>query len=375
MPFRVVAVLAFLCLSTPALASCPGDCNDDAVVTVDELLHAVAISLSDGSITDCRALDIDGSATVTIDELISAVRSALHGCPPVTATTVIDATPSPTPPPTQDTILAAIEPAFRQLCGETSEYGYLQPTTTGYDGFCSPVGSDYTSVIIDRYDDAVAARDAFAEAGRVGPPYDFAGFPAVLWQRGLDGPHDVGTRTMVWQLGCWVVSVHSDYARTGLPEALSPQLVSQTILDVAGTSLLNRCPIDAASPTPTRGSGPDLVVVDIDAYADNDSCQPYAVLTVCIANAGREAAAACTVTISPGSDRFELPALEGGAASCSIRPYPDGRRVGTDVTVAVDAEGDVNEVDETNNTLSKRVMYPWVEATCIPTRIPTPHSR
>jgi hypothetical protein len=35
----------------------------------------------------------------------------------------------------------------------------------------------------------------------------------------------------------------------------------------------------------------------------------------------------------------------------------------------------VEEVDENNNTLSKVIPYPSVEATCVPTPIPTAEKR
>jgi para-nitrobenzyl esterase len=59
---------------------CAADCAGDHVVTIDDLIAAVAIALGSQPSTRCAAADIDGSGTVTIDELVRAVRSALTGC-------------------------------------------------------------------------------------------------------------------------------------------------------------------------------------------------------------------------------------------------------------------------------------------------------
>jgi hypothetical protein len=59
---------------------CEGDCGDDGVVGVDDLLQAVTVLLGDASLSTCESLDVNGDATVTIDELLNAVRHALQGC-------------------------------------------------------------------------------------------------------------------------------------------------------------------------------------------------------------------------------------------------------------------------------------------------------
>jgi Ca2+-binding EF-hand superfamily protein len=60
---------------------CSGDCNGDGVVQVDELVRAVAISLDDEPIGDCRPADGDDDGIVSVDEVIRAVRMALGECP------------------------------------------------------------------------------------------------------------------------------------------------------------------------------------------------------------------------------------------------------------------------------------------------------
>ncbi|MFI5367285.1 MAG: dockerin type I domain-containing protein [Candidatus Binatia bacterium] len=65
---------------TPTPVPCSGDCNQDGVVTVDELLRAVNIALGNGTSTECPAADVNGDGEVTVDELLKAVNAALDGC-------------------------------------------------------------------------------------------------------------------------------------------------------------------------------------------------------------------------------------------------------------------------------------------------------
>jgi hypothetical protein len=61
---------------------CPGDCDGNGVVTIDELVRGVGLALLSDSPDSCPALDVDHSFTVSIDELVAAIASALEGCPP-----------------------------------------------------------------------------------------------------------------------------------------------------------------------------------------------------------------------------------------------------------------------------------------------------
>jgi len=60
---------------------CPGDCNDDLQVTVDELMTGINIFLGSAAVHTCRAMDVDGNGEVTVDELVAASTSLLKGCP------------------------------------------------------------------------------------------------------------------------------------------------------------------------------------------------------------------------------------------------------------------------------------------------------
>lgn len=68
---------------TQPSARCAGDCNGDGVVSIDELIAAVAAALSESARDRCPAADTDGDGGVSMAELISAVARALEGCPGV----------------------------------------------------------------------------------------------------------------------------------------------------------------------------------------------------------------------------------------------------------------------------------------------------
>jgi hypothetical protein len=59
---------------------CPGDCNLDDQVHVDELLTGAAIALEHRLLSDCPVFDADDDSQVAIEELVAAVSAALHGC-------------------------------------------------------------------------------------------------------------------------------------------------------------------------------------------------------------------------------------------------------------------------------------------------------
>jgi hypothetical protein len=62
-------------------AGCPGDCNADGAVKVDELVKGVNIALGTTAVGECVAFDINDDGQVTVAELIKAVNAALTGCP------------------------------------------------------------------------------------------------------------------------------------------------------------------------------------------------------------------------------------------------------------------------------------------------------
>jgi hypothetical protein len=62
-----------------AQATCVGDCNGDAQVTVDEIVHTVGLVL-DGTAASCTTADDNHDGSITIDEVITSVTNALLGC-------------------------------------------------------------------------------------------------------------------------------------------------------------------------------------------------------------------------------------------------------------------------------------------------------
>jgi YVTN family beta-propeller protein len=60
--------------------TCSGDCNNNGVVTVEELLLGVNIALGTAPLSECLSLDANHDGVVTVDELLAAVNTALNGC-------------------------------------------------------------------------------------------------------------------------------------------------------------------------------------------------------------------------------------------------------------------------------------------------------
>ena len=61
-------------------SACVGDCNDDGVVAVNELISGVNIALGNSAVSTCPSFDTNGDEMVAINELIAGVNSLLNGC-------------------------------------------------------------------------------------------------------------------------------------------------------------------------------------------------------------------------------------------------------------------------------------------------------
>jgi hypothetical protein len=84
MPKRLILGSTFvLMLFSPVLvtAACPGDCNDNGTVTVDELVVGVNIALDRATVERCASLDANDDGHVMVNEIITAVNALLGGCP------------------------------------------------------------------------------------------------------------------------------------------------------------------------------------------------------------------------------------------------------------------------------------------------------
>jgi hypothetical protein len=66
--------------TSPPGSACLGDCGNDRIVSVPDLVRGVAIALTQQPLA-CPAVDGNNDGRVTVDELVAAVRNALRGCP------------------------------------------------------------------------------------------------------------------------------------------------------------------------------------------------------------------------------------------------------------------------------------------------------
>ncbi|HSP96906.1 MAG TPA: hypothetical protein VL049_06630 [Candidatus Dormibacteraeota bacterium] len=141
---RPALLLLALVVAAPAVAQpCPGDCNGDGVVRVDEMIVGVRIALGEGVVADCPAFDGNGDGTVAIDELIRAVASTLNGCP-ATPTPSPSETPSPSPTATAtatDTETATATPTIPPVAG-----AWVEDPLTVADSTCAEI---FTSAFAD----------------------------------------------------------------------------------------------------------------------------------------------------------------------------------------------------------------------------------
>jgi len=69
-----IACAALLWVWPATAQSCPGDCNGDGEVSINELIIGVNIALGAQAISACAAMDSNGDGAVTVNELIRAAR-------------------------------------------------------------------------------------------------------------------------------------------------------------------------------------------------------------------------------------------------------------------------------------------------------------
>jgi hypothetical protein len=82
MPRAIVGTaITVLFACTPAAAVCPGDCNVDGVVVVNEIVLGVMAARGPAAMARCPAADANDDDVVTVEELVGAVDAALRGCP------------------------------------------------------------------------------------------------------------------------------------------------------------------------------------------------------------------------------------------------------------------------------------------------------
>jgi len=94
---KVLAFTAMLLAPHSVAAVCPGDCDGNGRVTVDELVRGVSIALGSSALTECAAMDSTPDQIIQVNELVKAVSAALGACPTASPTV---ATPTPRVSPT-----------------------------------------------------------------------------------------------------------------------------------------------------------------------------------------------------------------------------------------------------------------------------------
>jgi hypothetical protein len=88
---------------------CPGDCNRNGAITIDELIILVNLALATSD-TSCPDADRNRDSEITIDEILQAVNAALGGCgemTPIATASLTPAQPTPTASPFPDTATPA----------------------------------------------------------------------------------------------------------------------------------------------------------------------------------------------------------------------------------------------------------------------------
>ncbi len=129
-----------LLVAAAASAQCPGDCNGDGVVRIDEMVQGVRIALGDASLDVCPLFDASGDGAGRIEELVAPANSALSGCP---ATPSPRATETPSPSPSAsatltETATPAATPTIPAVAGKWRE----EPLSIG-DSTCLPIFNEF----------------------------------------------------------------------------------------------------------------------------------------------------------------------------------------------------------------------------------------
>lgn len=61
-------------------AICPGDCNGDGSITINELIRGINILINGSGLAACPVADLNGDGLVLVDESIAATGNAYDGC-------------------------------------------------------------------------------------------------------------------------------------------------------------------------------------------------------------------------------------------------------------------------------------------------------
>jgi len=78
-PQETATVAAPTATPTPP-AICPGDCDGNRTVSLEERVVGVRIALLELAVGACGAADVDGDLAVSVDELVAATRASIESC-------------------------------------------------------------------------------------------------------------------------------------------------------------------------------------------------------------------------------------------------------------------------------------------------------
>jgi len=134
-----VGVLGMLLTAAGARAACPGDCNNDGVLSAGDVTKIVRIiNLCSGAAAGCAAIrgadkqctnaDLNGNSTITVDELMAAIANIIKfpsGCGPTPTPTLTRTGAPATLTPTAVSATATATPTA------TFPAPTLTPTTQG----------------------------------------------------------------------------------------------------------------------------------------------------------------------------------------------------------------------------------------------------
>lgn len=142
-------LLLLALLATPAAAqSCPGDCNGDGQVRVEEMIAGVRIALGEAAIDDCPAFDASGDGELSINELVLAVAALLTGCPATPAPTATE--PPPSTPTVTDTPTEPATPTATPTIPPVSGNWIEAPLAVGDSTCAEPLTAAFTEELAGR---------------------------------------------------------------------------------------------------------------------------------------------------------------------------------------------------------------------------------
>lgn len=76
--------------ATPCTDSCPGDCNANGFVAINEVILGVDIALGSAEVEACPQVDRDCDEVAAVNEIIAAIDAALEGCAMTTGASLRD---------------------------------------------------------------------------------------------------------------------------------------------------------------------------------------------------------------------------------------------------------------------------------------------